>query len=250
MTAIVYSVIMLLNFLHLSANYAMIGESKNYDAPPTPLHKTSPIIGDEIIYTDIKATVYHATPEQTDDTPLITADGSTIDVNRINELRWIAVSRDLMNLNSKHYRFKGKLNFGDTVWISYDRETVIKHTKEAVIQAARQRHYPKDYTEKLIKLRTDNVLKKYDQIVGWWVVKDTMGDYNWEQTNIKQKDMTTAMIRSSDYMVKDGMAFKKHYQRKWIDFLQNSKTGMLDYWSKSIIITKKKVIGHNTEIIG
>ena len=38
-------------------------------------------------------TVYHAVSSQTDDTPLITANGSIIDT--VNVPRWVAVSKDL-----------------------------------------------------------------------------------------------------------------------------------------------------------
>jgi len=43
----------------------------------------------------VKATVYHATPNQTDDTPFITASNAAIDSTNPRKHRWIAVSRDL-----------------------------------------------------------------------------------------------------------------------------------------------------------
>lgn len=55
-------------------------------------------------------TVYNAKPNQTDNTPLVTADNSTINVDSLNNgcLRWIAVSRDLLKI----------FNYGDTVEIT------------------------------------------------------------------------------------------------------------------------------------
>lgn len=236
MTVVVYLGVTFLNFLlhaNLSTNYAMEGNYDGIKAPSILSYKTENIFADEIIYRDIKATVYHAEVSQCDDTPFITADNSFIDTARVNQLRWIAVSRDIVNLKTPRYNFKGKLKLGDTVWISYDKEAVYRHAKE----------------NKLDSGRTARLIKKYDKIVGWWVVKDTMGDYFWEPTNILPKNMTTAMIKNSDYKLENRVVFKKHYQRKWIDFLQHPKTGMLDYWTKSIIITKRRVIGHNTELI-
>ena len=43
----------------------------------------------------VTATIYHATPEQTDNTPNITASNKIIDLGNPLKHRWIAVSRDL-----------------------------------------------------------------------------------------------------------------------------------------------------------
>jgi hypothetical protein len=43
----------------------------------------------------VTATIYHATPEQTDSTPHITASNKIIDLGNPQKHRWIAVSRDL-----------------------------------------------------------------------------------------------------------------------------------------------------------
>ena len=43
----------------------------------------------------VTATIYHATPEQTDSTPFITASGARINPENPQGHRWIAVSRDL-----------------------------------------------------------------------------------------------------------------------------------------------------------
>ena len=43
----------------------------------------------------VTATIYHATPEQTDSTPHITASNKIIDLKNPQKHRWIAVSRDL-----------------------------------------------------------------------------------------------------------------------------------------------------------
>ena len=43
----------------------------------------------------VTSTIYHATPEQTDSTPHITASNKVIDLGNPLKHRWIAVSRDL-----------------------------------------------------------------------------------------------------------------------------------------------------------
>lgn len=65
----------------------------------------------EIIFEQVKATMYHPVEEQCDDTPLITADGSKIDPYRVSDWNWIAVSQHMLKRNG------GPLNYGDTVYV-------------------------------------------------------------------------------------------------------------------------------------
>lgn len=53
--------------------------------------------------THCRVTVYQPTKSQTDDTPLITSDGSRIDLAKLRrkEIRWCAISRDLLWLFPK-----------------------------------------------------------------------------------------------------------------------------------------------------
>lgn len=60
----------------------------------------------------VKATTYYPVPEQTDDTPLITASGHKIDPGNASNHRWVAVSRDL------HSRWGGPLSFGEKIYIT------------------------------------------------------------------------------------------------------------------------------------
>lgn len=50
------------------------------------------------IITHCIVTVYHPVKSQTDDNPLITADGSKIDLKKLKrkEIRWCAISKDLL----------------------------------------------------------------------------------------------------------------------------------------------------------
>ena len=65
----------------------------------------------DVIFEEIKATMYHPVEEQCDDTPLITADGSKIDPHKVSNWNWIAVSQHMLTRNG------GPLNYGDTVYI-------------------------------------------------------------------------------------------------------------------------------------
>ena len=65
----------------------------------------------EIIFQQVKATMYHPVEEQCDDTPLITADGSKINPYEVSNWNWIAVSQHMLTRNG------GPLNYGDTVYI-------------------------------------------------------------------------------------------------------------------------------------
>ena len=65
---------------------------------------------------DVTVTFYNPVTSQCDDDPLITADGSEIDLEKLNrgELRWCAVSRDLLQV----YRY------GDEIWIDSENPEI------------------------------------------------------------------------------------------------------------------------------
>lgn len=71
----------------------------------------------------VTATIYHATPEQTDSTPDITASNKKIDLSNPQKHRWIAVSRDL---EAKGLTFGVKVKVTgagnlDGIWTVQDR---------------------------------------------------------------------------------------------------------------------------------
>ena len=71
----------------------------------------------------VTATIYHATPEQTDSTPHITASNKIIDLCNPQKHRWIAVSRDL---EAKGLTFGVKVKVTgagnlDGIWTVQDR---------------------------------------------------------------------------------------------------------------------------------
>lgn len=100
--------------------------------------KPLPISKYEIVYSNIIGTVYHPTKEQTDNTPFITATNDNFEHLDINNIRWCALSRDLIDREYTHdnikYKWNGKIKLNDTIYVS----------------------------------------SKCDEINGWWVVKDVM----------------------------------------------------------------------------
>ena len=71
----------------------------------------------------VTATIYHATPEQTDSTPFITASGAHIMECCPGEHRWIAVSRDLEDLGfvfGARVKITGT-GYLDGIWTVQDR---------------------------------------------------------------------------------------------------------------------------------
>ena len=77
-----------------------------------------------LIYNNIWGSIYNPVRRQCDNSPTLTGDGSKINPKKASNHRWIAISQDMlfdMNraqlIDSTDKRFKGKLSYGDTVWI-------------------------------------------------------------------------------------------------------------------------------------
>ncbi len=75
---------------------------------------------EEVYIINTTLTKYNAVPGQTDDTPFNTGDGSFIDTTllRSGELRWIALSQDLLWFNN------GPFHYGDSVYIHSEQEYI------------------------------------------------------------------------------------------------------------------------------
>jgi len=89
-----------------------------------------PII--EPVYENVWGTIYNAEKRQCDDNPTITGDGSRIDVNNASAHRWIAISQEMLDCeyrkglikDSTSSLYKGKLQYGDTVWIQSSNDNI------------------------------------------------------------------------------------------------------------------------------
>lgn len=80
-------------------------------------------------FINIVGTVYNPTANQCDNTPLITADNSKINLKKLKKgkLRWVALSRNYLK------RWGGEFNYGDTIYVvstdkSIEGEWVIHDT--------------------------------------------------------------------------------------------------------------------------
>ena len=95
----------------------------------------------ELLYDNIWGTIYYPIKNQCDNTPTITGDGSKINPYNASKYRWIAISQEMLNSpyrvklmnNPKNNLYKGKIHYGDTIWIE----------------------------------------SQYKEINGWWIVHDT-----------------------------------------------------------------------------
>jgi len=74
----------------------------------------------------IVVTMYHPVPDQTDDTPNITADGTIIKIKRASEYRYVAVSRNMLVRNG------GFLRFGDYVWVDAGKKSGVYQVKDTM----------------------------------------------------------------------------------------------------------------------
>jgi hypothetical protein len=112
MKKIYIKILLLLSILLLSFN--IVGENKIIHTEYT-YH--------ELIYDDVWGTIYNPVVDQCNENPTITGDGSIINITTASELRWIAISQDMLNCNYRSTllkddnRFNGKLRYGDTILI-------------------------------------------------------------------------------------------------------------------------------------
>jgi hypothetical protein len=135
----------LLVFMVLFLSTGMIGESSYTITIGKHLYPTMTIgkhsYPMELLYDNIWGTIYNPETRQCDDTPAVTGDGSKINPQKASQLRWIAISHNMLyneyRQNLLIYKrinlYKGKIEYGDTIWIE----------------------------------------SPYKEINGWWVVHDT-----------------------------------------------------------------------------
>ena len=179
-------------------------------------HKPTKIeyVEERILYKQVIGTVYHAVSSQTDDSPLLTADNSLIDTSRVNELRWVALSRDLLKRrytdpSGKKHVWTGKIKLGDTIWVDYDKNMLWKLSKGDA--------------KKYEKMKA-----KYELVKGYWIVHDVMGSQYTKRT------------RNGKYILDENGNKQVVKINNAIDFLQHP-SGMMEVWNRGIIISKRKI---------
>lgn len=121
MKNILIKILLLITLLFLSTG--MISENKSMNAEYTFV---------DLLYDNVWGTIYNPVIEQCYENPTITGDGSKIDVNNASNHRWIAISQEMLNCdyrlglinNPNIDRFKGKIQYGDTVWIDSPHKNI------------------------------------------------------------------------------------------------------------------------------
>lgn len=99
----------------------------------------------QMLYNIVWGTIYNAEGSQCDDTPTITADGTNVDPTRASQYRYLAISQDMLfdmyrqSLVNDSTRFRGKISFGDTIYI-YNEEYPEINGRWIVHDAMNKRH--------------------------------------------------------------------------------------------------------------
>lgn len=101
------------------------------------------------VYT-VSATVYYPERRQTDANPLITADGSRINLKNPKKHRWIALSRDMLA------RWGGNIHYGDSVWV------------RGISEELDGMYIVRDTMNRRFSNRIDILVGRHDNIYGLW----------------------------------------------------------------------------------
>ena len=154
-----YRIVSLIAIFFVSTG--MIGEN-------TCIHNTNyNHIG--LLYENVWGSIYHPIIGQCDSTATITADGSTIEPSTASEHRWIAISQDMLNDSlratmvkypERDLRFKGKIQFGDSVWIESLNPRIVGWW---IVRDAKNARY----TNSIDFLQTENDTSLYNGDTQW-----------------------------------------------------------------------------------
>lgn len=84
------------------------------------IHETVNVDTPSVEVSGITGTYYNAVPEQCDGSPLVTADGSKIDLTKLKnwDIRWVALSRNLLS------RWGGPFDYGDTIYVQHKNSKI------------------------------------------------------------------------------------------------------------------------------
>lgn len=75
---------------------------------------------------EVTVTMYHPVPEQTDDTPDITADGTKFKIHKASQYRYVAVARNMLK------RWGGFLDYGDYIWIEAGSKSGVYQVRDTM----------------------------------------------------------------------------------------------------------------------
>jgi 3D (Asp-Asp-Asp) domain-containing protein len=138
--------------LETHINFERLVRQASQVKPALPV-KTPPVAKLEpkkVNITTVTATVYYPQAAQTDNTPLITADGSKINHKHPRKHKWIAVSRNLLT------RWGGHIDYGDKVHVSG-----ISKKLDGV-------YIVRDTMKRRLRNRIDILVGANDNVKGYW----------------------------------------------------------------------------------
>lgn len=113
---------------HIEETNNIITDMKNHiEFLESQLSKTNEKIREyeDNIY-EVTVTMYHPVPEQTDDTPDITADGTKFKIHKASQYRYVAVARNMLK------RWGGFLDYGDYIWIEAGSKSGVYQVRDTM----------------------------------------------------------------------------------------------------------------------
>jgi 3D (Asp-Asp-Asp) domain-containing protein len=113
---------------HIEETNNIITDMKNHiDFLESQLSKTNEKIREyEDNIHEVTVTMYHPVPEQTDDTPDITADGTKFKIHKASQYRYVAVSRNMLK------RWGGFLDYGDYIWVEAGSKSGVYQVRDTM----------------------------------------------------------------------------------------------------------------------
>lgn len=113
---------------HIEETNNIITDMKNHiDFLESQLSKTNEKIREyEDNIHEVTVTMYHPVPEQTDDTPDITADGTKFKIHKASQYRYVAVARNMLK------RWGGFLDYGDYIWVEAGSKSGVYQVRDTM----------------------------------------------------------------------------------------------------------------------
>jgi 3D (Asp-Asp-Asp) domain-containing protein len=113
---------------HIEETNNIITDMKNHiDFLESQLSETNEKIREyEDNIHEVTVTMYHPVPEQTDDTPDITADGTKFKIHKASQYRYVAVARNMLK------RWGGFLDYGDYIWVEAGSKSGVYQVRDTM----------------------------------------------------------------------------------------------------------------------
>lgn len=114
--------------IHIEETNNIITDMKNHiDFLESQLSETNEKIREyEDNIHEVTVTMYHPVPEQTDDTPDITADGTKFKIHKASQYRYVAVARNMLK------RWGGFLDYGDYIWVEAGSKSGVYQVRDTM----------------------------------------------------------------------------------------------------------------------